>query len=284
MDNDSEETTAPEQSSSVTTDDDLFPSLDPRKPLTTTTTEEPEILGKKHRPVRGCKLPVRPNEPGLAQSVDGLSYGAKRTSRTEVKLEDGKVKEIEKNAKIELKFKTTKGSGLLLLLLDKKFIDHTLISIVDNKLHCSFNLGSGDLVTTSDKEILSDTWHNVIITRDSKDVTVKIDDEVKTYSTPGDKTALNVNPVLYIGGLPNDLIERASTKMNEMYNSFEGCINDVKLNDEFQILDLQESFDGVISCNETAAAIENGLFFRGKFFIFCEFNYYAIKNFSQNSI
>ena len=265
VDNESEETTQPDYSSTPSIDEDLNPSLDPRTRLstTTTTTEEPDIPGKKHRLIRGCKLPVKPNESKLAKSINGLKYGARRTSRTETRLEDSKVKEIEKDARIEFKFNPAKGSGLLLLLADNKFIDHTLVYLIDNRLYCSFNLGSGTLVMNSEQELSNDQWHKVSIVRESQNVTIRIGDEVLNDVLPGDKTSLNVNSILYVGGLPSDLIELASSKMKDLYSPFEGCVNDIKLNSDYQLLDLEESFDDVESC-DSVSPNEDGIFFKGK--------------------
>lgn len=252
--------------STPSADEDSSPALDPRKPTTTTTTEEPDIPGQKHRPVRGCRLPVKPNEARLAASINGLRYGARRTGRTEVKLEASKTKELEKNAKIEFKFSSTGDSGLLLLLVDNKFIDHTLVYLLKNKLYCSFNLGSGTLELESDAELATNEWHRVSIVRESRDVKIFVDDkEVRSGTLLGDKTSLNVNSVLYVGGLPSELIESASAKMKEnLYSPFEGCINDVKLNSDVHLLDLEESFDGVESCEPDFASSEDGIFFRGR--------------------
>ena len=254
--------------STPTGDEDSSPALDPRKPTTTTTTEEPDVPGKKRRPVRGCRLPVQPNEARLAPLINGLRYGARQTGRTEVKLEASKTKELERDAKIEFKFSSTSDSGLLLLLVDNKFIDHTLVYLLRGKLYCSFNLGSGTLLLESDIELSTNggQWHRVSIVRESKEVKIYVDDkEVKSGTLPGDKTSLNVNPILYVGGLPIGLVESASVKMKEnLYGPFEGCINDVKLNSDTYLLDLEESFDGVESCDPEYASSEEGIFFRGK--------------------
>lgn len=199
--------------------------------------------------------------------MGGLKYGARRTGRTEVILEADKTKELERDAKIEFKFKSSGESGFLLLLVDNKFIDHTLVYLLRGKLYSSFNLGSGTLELECDVELSTSgsQWHRVLITRESQEVKILIDDrEVKSGSLPGDKTSLNVNPVLYVGGLPNDLIERASAKMKEnLYSSFEGCIKDVKLNSDLHLLDLDESFDGVEYCEVNYSESEEGIFFRG---------------------
>lgn len=268
-----EETTVPEYNPTATTpvEEEEF-SLDPRKATTvsttttTTTTEEPDIPGKKHRPIRGCKLPVKPNEARLAKSINGLKYGARRTSRTEIKLDDSKIKELEKDSKIEFSFSSLNGEGILLLLVDSKFIDHTLVYLNGSRLYCSVNLGSGVLNVGSENEIKNDEWHKVLIIRESKDITVYLDGkEIIKDSTPGERTSLNINPTLYVGGLSNEQIELLNAKkIIDPYTSFEGCINNIKLNSDLQILDLEEdSLDGVESC-EKVDSIEDGVFFRGK--------------------
>jgi len=273
-----EETSTLDYSSTSSPDEEF--SLDPRTKLettttststtttattvTTTTTEEPDISGKKHRLIRGCKLPVKPNDPKLAESINGLRYGARKTSRTEIKLENSKVKEIERNAKIDLKLKPTKGSGLLLLLADKKFIDHTLLYLLNSKLYCSFNLGSGNLVINTEKELPLEQWTEISIRRESKNVKIKVGEETISEVLPGDKTSLNVNPTLYVGGVPNEFIEQISSKIKESYGSFEGCINDIRLNDDYQVLDLEESFDDVESCDSSSSSQEDGIFFKGQ--------------------
>ena len=253
-------------------DEDLNPDLDPRtgakKPQhtsLTTTTEEPDVPGKKKRPIRGCKLPIKPNESKLAASINGLRYGSQSTSRTEIKLDDSKIKEIEKDSRIEFKFTTAAvNTGLLLLLTDNKFIDHTLVYLIDNKLHCSFNLGSGNLVLNGENELSLNELHKVLIVRESRNVTVYVDDKVIISDIlPGERTSLNVNSIAYVGGLPSELIETASSKMKTTYNSFIGCINDVKLNLDLYLLDLDDSFDGVESCDANSNANEDGAFFKG---------------------
>lgn len=265
---DSEEPISIAPDSTQSPDDNL--DIDPRmKPImTTTTTEEPDIPGKKKRPIRGCKLPVRPNEEKYATLNGGLKYGEKMTSRTETKLEESKIKEIEKETRIDFKFNSLASSGLLVLLADNKLIDHTMIYLNDNKLYCSFNLGSGQLLMNSENELTQNEWHRVSIVREAKNVTITIDDkkEIINDMLTGDKTSLNVNPVLYVGGLSNELIEQVSGKLKISYSQFNGCINDLKLNSDLYLLDLEDSYDDVKLCDSNPVTNEEGVFFKGIFF------------------
>ena len=149
--------------------------------------------------------------------MNGLRYGTRRNSRTEVKLESSQTKELERDAKIELKFSAASISGLLLLLVDSKFIDHTLVYLLRGRLHCSFNPGSGTLELEFGAELSTNgsQWHRLSIVRESRKVKIFVDEkEVKSGTLPGDKTALTVNPVLFVGSLPRKLVESASAKMH----------------------------------------------------------------------
>lgn len=83
--------------------------------------------------------------------------------------------------------------------------------------------------------------------------------------SPGSTAMLNLRSPLYLGGVPAELVSQARSKMKEIGGSFDGCIKDLKINNQ-QIYPMEKAQTKglVASCDN--GQTEPGSYFTGNFF------------------
>ncbi|XP_065280830.2 neurexin 1 isoform X2 [Dermacentor albipictus] len=134
---------------------------------------------------------------------------------------------------LHFQFKTLEPSGLLLYNAGKGQ-DFVAVELVDGHLHYQFNLGDGPRKVRSNtaRPLNDNRWHAVTLGRSSlRQHSLVVDDRVATVSSPGANVHLDLEGLLYLGGvrrggysaLPKTLASRTG---------FLGCLASLDLNGE----------------------------------------------------
>ena len=122
------------------------------------------------------------------------------------------------------RFKTNKENGILLYSRGTQG-DYLAIQLVESRLLLSINLG-GKLETSMALGSLLDdnTFHDVIISREKRDIVMSVDRVKIRDKICGDFLKLNLDRQLYIGGVPT--LEDGLV----VYDNFTGCIENMFIN------------------------------------------------------
>ncbi|XP_077521803.1 neurexin 1 [Amblyomma americanum] len=134
---------------------------------------------------------------------------------------------------LHFQFKTLEPSGLLLYNAGKGQ-DFVAVELVDGHLHYQFNLGDGPRKVRSNtaRPLNDNRWHAVTLGRSSlRQHSLVVDDRVATVTSPGANVHLDLEGLLYLGGvrrggysaLPKTLVSRTG---------FLGCLASLDLNGE----------------------------------------------------
>lgn len=130
---------------------------------------------------------------------------------------------------IRFRFKTNQENGVLLYSRGSQE-DYIALQLVENRLLLNINLGSRKI--GKDKEtsltlgsLLDDNvFHEVFIERDRRSLNLSVDRVMIRDRIEGEFHKLDLDRVLYIGGVPN--IEKGLV----IYDNFKGCIENLYLN------------------------------------------------------
>ncbi|XP_054713514.1 neurexin-1-like [Uloborus diversus] len=131
-------------------------------------------------------------------------------------------------------FKTLEPNGLI-LYNGGKGQDFIAIELVDGHLHYIFNLGDGPRkVRSNTRTTLNDNhWHAVTIGRPSvKQHTLMVDDMIATVASTGSNVHLDLDGLLYLGGVPRSTYAGQLPKLVQSRHGFEGCLASLDLNGE----------------------------------------------------
>ncbi|XP_014473358.1 PREDICTED: neurexin-1 isoform X1 [Dinoponera quadriceps] len=134
---------------------------------------------------------------------------------------------------IYFQFKTREANGLILYNAGRER-DFIAVELVNGHVHYVFDMGDGPVrVRDTSKSKLNDgKWHAVSIGRPSpKKHTLAVDDHVTVGNSPGSNENLDLDGILYIGGveksqygqLPKPVVSR---------HGFEGCLASLDLSGE----------------------------------------------------
>ncbi|KAM8815038.1 neurexin-2-beta isoform 12-T12 [Rhynchonycteris naso] len=135
---------------------------------------------------------------------------------------------------ITLAFRTLQRNGLM--LHTGKSADYVNLSLKSGAVWLVINLGSGAfeaLVEPVNGKFNDNTWHDVRVTRNLRQVTISVDGILTTTGyTQEDYTMLGSDDFFYIGGSPNT----ADLPGSPVSNNFMGCLKDVVYkNNDFKL-------------------------------------------------
>lgn len=142
-------------------------------------------------------------------------------------------------------FKTTEPNGLIVYCGEAP--DFIAIEMVDGRIHYAFDLGGGTTVMKANtRTALNDNlWHEVSISRDSRERHVLKVDDSATLARPGLGKAknLDLNENLYIGGI-EEYRYKFLPVMVEATQGFQGCFASLEINGQHQnVLDTAVSIE-----------------------------------------
>ncbi|XP_023246980.1 neurexin-1 isoform X2 [Copidosoma floridanum] len=134
---------------------------------------------------------------------------------------------------IYLQFKTREANGLILYNAGRER-DFIAVELVNGHVYYTFDLGDGPVrLRDSTKSKLNDgQWHAISIARPApRRHALAVDDHVAVANSPGNNENLDLDGILYIGGvekaqylqLPNPIVSR---------HGFEGCLASLDLSGE----------------------------------------------------
>ncbi|KAI7804308.1 Neurexin-3a [Triplophysa rosa] len=126
---------------------------------------------------------------------------------------------------ITLSFKTWQRNGLI--LHTGKSADYVNLALKDGAVSLVINLGSGAfeaIVEPVNGKFNDNTWHDVKVTRNLRQVTISVDGILTTTGyTQEDYTMLGSDDFFYVGGSPST----ADLPGSPVSNNFMGCLKEV---------------------------------------------------------
>ncbi|KAM4709597.1 pikachurin isoform 2-T2 [Discoglossus pictus] len=145
---------------------------------------------------------------------------------------------------IFMRFKTSVKDGLLMWRGEsplKANSDYISLGLQDGSLVFSYNLGSGMVSITVNGTFSDGRWHRVKAVRDGQSGKVTVDDYgARTGKSPGLMRQLNINGVLYVGGM-----KEIALHTNRQYvGGLIGCISHFTLSTDFHISLVEDAADG----------------------------------------
>ncbi len=128
---------------------------------------------------------------------------------------------------IRLRFKTNRENGVILYARGSQG-DFIALQLVENRLLLNMNLGGKQRHETAFMNLGSllddNLFHEVVVSRERRDVILSVDRVRIRDRIHGDFHKLNLDRMLYIGGVPN--VEEGLV----VYENFTGCIENMYLN------------------------------------------------------
>uniref|UniRef100_A0A4W4GMA6 Neurexin 3b n=1 Tax=Electrophorus electricus TaxID=8005 RepID=A0A4W4GMA6_ELEEL len=126
---------------------------------------------------------------------------------------------------ITLSFKTWQRNGLI--LHTGKSADYVNLALKDGAVSLVINLGSGAfeaIVEPVNGKFNDNTWHDIKVTRNLRQVTISVDGILTTTGyTQDDYTMLGSDDFFYVGGSPST----ADLPGSPVSNNFMGCLKEV---------------------------------------------------------
>ncbi|KAM5264442.1 pikachurin isoform 3-T3 [Ctenodactylus gundi] len=143
-----------------------------------------------------------------------------------------------------MRFKTTAKDGLLLWRGDSPLrpnSDFISLGLRDGALVFSYNLGSGVASIMVNGSFNDGRWHRVKAVRDGQSGKITVDDYgARTGKSPGMMRQLNINGVLYVGGM-----KEIALHTNRQYmRGLVGCISHFTLSTDYHISLVEDAVDG----------------------------------------
>ncbi|KGL79817.1 Pikachurin, partial [Tinamus guttatus] len=143
-----------------------------------------------------------------------------------------------------MRFKTTMKEGLLMWRGDSPMrpnSDFISLGLQEGALIFSYNLGSGIASITVNGSFSDGRWHRVKAVRDGQSGKVTVDDYgARTGKSPGKMRQLNINGVLYIGGM-----KEIALHTNRQYlRGLVGCISHLTLSMDYHSSLVEDAADG----------------------------------------
>ncbi|XP_031785413.1 neurexin-1 isoform X3 [Nasonia vitripennis] len=134
---------------------------------------------------------------------------------------------------IYFQFKTREANGLILYNAGRER-DFIAVELVNGHIHYLFDLGDGPVrLRDSTKSRLNDgKWHSVSIARPApKRHTLAVDDHVAVANSPGNNENLDLDGLLYIGGVEKEQYSLLPKPIMSRHG-FEGCLASLDLSGE----------------------------------------------------
>ncbi|XP_018606960.2 pikachurin-like [Scleropages formosus] len=143
-----------------------------------------------------------------------------------------------------MRFKSTAKDGLLMWRGDsvmRASSDFVSLGLQDGALIFSYNLGSGTATVLVNGTFGDGRWHRVKAVRDGQSGKLTVDDYgAKTARSPGKMRQLNVNGVLYVGGM-----KEIALHTNRQYmQGLVGCISHFTLSTDYHLSLVEDATDG----------------------------------------
>ncbi|XP_013408769.1 laminin subunit alpha isoform X2 [Lingula anatina] len=180
-----------------------------------------------------CVLPLRPTQaPPSGDGDTGVRFGTQPYSRQEYnKLPIANVK-ITKKFDISFEIMTTSSGGLLLYAADSKHTDFLAAYMKEGRVVFAFDCGSGTARLRTSQTYNDGLWHEVRLKRNRKQGTLIIDgkEEAQGQST-GKAASINVKPPYFMGGISEERAKKAASNVEDVTQSFMGCVRSFALND-----------------------------------------------------
>ncbi|TRY78356.1 hypothetical protein TCAL_01738 [Tigriopus californicus] len=134
---------------------------------------------------------------------------------------------------LRFQFRTFEQNGLLMYNAGKAS-DFIAIELVNGRLHYTLNLGYGPftIADTVQGSLADNKWHKVIIGRPSRyRHTLMVDGHVATASAIGDNFHLDLDGILYLGGVRDEMYSILPRPMVSR-SGFQGCFGSFETNGE----------------------------------------------------
>ncbi|XP_058470622.1 neurexin 3a isoform X4 [Solea solea] len=181
---------------------------------------------------RFCSEEVVSNMPGLAHMMAEQAKSKAREENvatfrgSEYFCYDLSQNPIQSSSdEITLSFKTWQRNGLI--LHTGKSADYVNLALKDSAVSLVINLGSGAfeaIVEPVNGKFNDNTWHDVKVTRNLRQVTISVDGILTTTGyTQEDYTMLGSDDFFYVGGSPST----ADLPGSPVSNNFMGCLKEV---------------------------------------------------------
>ncbi|XP_051523651.1 neurexin-1a isoform X12 [Myxocyprinus asiaticus] len=151
----------------------------------------------------------------------------------------------KKAGSISFDFRTTEPNGLLLfshgkpkpqMQKDPKSpktlkVDFFAIEMLDGHLYLLLDMGSGTTKTHAvNKKVNDGEWYHVDFQRDGRSGTISVNSIRTPYNAPGESEILDLDDILYLGGLPEDragLIFPTEVWTALLNYGYVGCVRDL---------------------------------------------------------
>lgn len=134
---------------------------------------------------------------------------------------------------IDFMFKTREANGLIMFNGGRKE-DFVAVELVDGHINYIVNVGDGTVTLrdTVRSHLNDNRWHTVGIRRPSvKQHTLMVDDDIVIATNHGTGN-LELDGILYLGGVHKDLYAQLPQEDVKSKHGFEGCIAGLDLNGE----------------------------------------------------
>uniref|UniRef100_A0A8C7I7S5 Neurexin-1a-like n=1 Tax=Oncorhynchus kisutch TaxID=8019 RepID=A0A8C7I7S5_ONCKI len=151
----------------------------------------------------------------------------------------------KKAGSISFDFRTTEPNGLMLFSHGKPRqqqrkdprtppilkVDFFAIEMLDGHLYLLLDMGSGTTKTKAiDRKVNDGEWYHVDFQRDGRSGTISVNSQRTAYTAPGDSEILDLDDILYLGGLPEDrqgLIFPTEVWTALLNYGYVGCVRDL---------------------------------------------------------
>ncbi|XP_069819144.1 chondroitin sulfate proteoglycan 4-like [Dendropsophus ebraccatus] len=164
--------------------------------------------------------------------------------------------ELSSESSLQLRFRTSKGNGLLFLAAGKH--DYCLVELHSGLVQAKLRLENDEQVLSVDQGPPLDDmeWHLVKLDLRNTEVTLMVDTNVKSsVVSPGVPNKLHVDHGLYVGGLGN----LKASYLKDTHEYFRGCLDDVVFND-YELLSSLRPYPGQKSVHEVSLGCSDEFF------------------------
>ncbi|XP_050493367.1 neurexin-1 isoform X11 [Bombus huntii] len=141
-----------------------------------------------------------------------------------------------KSGSISFKIRTNEPNGLIMYSRSGAHTRQDLFAfeIFNGHLYLHADLGSGPVKVKSSKQRIDDgTWHDVALRRVERDGRVTVDGSIVEFRTPGDSTQLDLDGLLYIGGVGAPFAPLTVPPVlwtGALRQGYVGCMRDLVIN------------------------------------------------------
>ncbi|KAI5634638.1 EGF-like domain-containing protein [Phthorimaea operculella] len=133
-------------------------------------------------------------------------------------------------ANVTLVFSTTQTHGVLMYFGDN---EHLAVELFNGRIRISYDVGNHPTSTMYSFEMVSDgAYHKAELLAIKKNFTLRVDDgPARSIINEGVKEYLRLERAVYLGGVPQDVAEKAFAKWHlRNITSFKGCLKEAWIN------------------------------------------------------